>query len=348
MAKKVGVVKGDIFLEHDTGRSHPESAGRLVSIYGMLDQTGISREVKTVELRKATREEILAIHSEAHYRAIEHTQGKEGTYLDGDTPASPKSFEAALFAAGSLIELTRSVLSGELDSGFALVRPPGHHAERDRAMGFCLFNNVAIAAAWALREKGLQRVLIADFDVHHGNGTQHSFYETDQALYFSTHRYPFYPGTGYFNEVGKNRGEGFTVNVPLPGGMGDAEFDAVYSKVLIPIARAYRPELILISAGFDSYYQDPLGGMEMTEQGFARLGSIFIRLADELCQGKLVLALEGGYAVEGSARCIREIMLRLLGKAELVPELGEPVSGFERVLEEVAKHHRSYWKELSL
>jgi len=346
MSKKVGVVRGDIFREHDTGPGHPECAERLVSIDAMLDQSGLSRELKPVELRKAGKDEILLIHSEDHYQRIAQTKGRD-SYLDGDTPASPKSFEAALYAAGSLLELVERVLAGKLDSGFALVRPPGHHAEEGQAMGFCLFNNIGIAAAYALKRKGLKRVLVADFDVHHGNGTQHSFYDTDQALYFSSHRYPFYPGTGYFNEVGEGRGKGFTVNVPLPGGMGDAEYDAIYTKVLMPVAREYQPELILISAGFDSYYQDPLGGMEVTEQGFARLGSVFIQLADELCGGKLVLVLEGGYSVEGSARCIQEILMRMLEKQEPVAELGKPIAGFERVVQEVYKYQKSYWKGLS-
>ena len=345
MSKKVGVVRGKIFLEHDTGYGHPECPERLVSIYGMLDQTGISKEVKEVELRKATKEEILLIHSEDHYERIESTKGRE-TYLDGDTPASPKSFEAALFAVGGLLELTEQVLADQLESGFALVRPPGHHAEKDQAMGFCLFNNIAIASAWAIKEKGLNRILIADFDVHHGNGTQHSFYDTDRVLYFSTHRYPFYPGTGFYNEVGKGKGQGFSVNVPLPGGMGDSEYDSIYTKILMPIAREYQPELILVSAGFDSYYQDPLGGMEMTEQGFARLGSIFIQLANELCRGKLIFVLEGGYSVEGIAKCIQAIMMRMLKKQELVSETGEPVKGFERLLEEVHRYQKSYWKGL--
>ena len=343
MSKKVGIVRGDIFFEHDTGPGHPECAERLVSIYGMLDQSGLMDELKKVELRKASKEEILLIHSEDHYHLVESTKGKE-TYLDGDTPASPKSFESALFAAGSLIEMTDQVISGKLESGFALVRPPGHHAEPDRSMGFCLFNNIAIAGAYALKEKGLKRILIIDFDVHHGNGTQHAFYDTDEVLYFSSHRYPFYPGTGYFNEVGEGKGKGFTVNVPLPYGMGDNEFDYVYTKILMPIAREYKPELIMVSAGFDAYYQDPLGGMEVTENGYARLGSIFLQLANELCNGKLVFALEGGYSIDGIARCIKEIIMLMMGKNELVPQLGPTIKGFERVHEEVLKYQKDFWK----
>jgi len=346
MAEKVGVVRGDIFLKHDTGWGHPESSERLVSIYGMLDQSGLSKELEAIKLRRATKAEICLVHSEDHYAAVANTASMNQSYLDGDTPTSPDSFEAALFAAGTLVSLTDQVLSGKLNSGFALVRPPGHHAERDQAMGFCLFNNIAIAAAWALKEKSLNKILIADFDVHHGNGTQKAFYNTDQVLYMSSHRYPFYPGTGYFSEAGYGRGEGFNVNVPMPEGMGDNEYDAVYSRILMPVARQYQPELILVSAGFDAYHLDPLGGMGITDQGFARLASIFITLADELCRGRLVFVLEGGYSIDGIARCVQETFALLLGKKPLVKELGKPVDGFERLLTEVGKYQKRYWKEL--
>lgn len=346
MTEKVGVVRGEIFLKHDTGWGHPESPERLVSIYGMLEQSGLSKELETIEPMRASKAEICLVHSQEHFAAVANTAGMNQFYLDGDTPASPDSFEAALFAAGSLVSLTDKVLSGKLNSGFALVRPPGHHAEQDQAMGFCLFNNVAVAAAWALKEKGLKRILIVDYDVHHGNGTQKAFYDTDQVLYMSSHRYPFYPGTGYFSETGHGRGEGFTVNVPLPGGMGDNEFDAVYSRILMPIARQYKPELILVSAGFDAYQLDPLGGMEVSEQGFARLASILLNLADELCPGRLVFVLEGGYSIEGIARCIRETFELLLRKKPLVGPLGKPRDGFSRLLAEVGKYQKRYWKEL--
>jgi len=348
MSKSVGVVRSEIFLNHDTGYGHPECSERLVSIYGLLDQSGLSKELKEVELRKASKQEICLVHSDYHYSVIERTKGRN-TYLDGDTPASADSFETALYAVGSLLALTEQVLSGKLKTGFALVRPPGHHAEQERAMGFCLFNNIAIASAWAVKEKGLKRVLVVDFDVHHGNGTQHSFYGTDQVLYFSSHRYPFYPGTGWFNEVGEGKGEGFTVNVPLPGGAGDTELDAIYSKVLMPIAREYKPELIMVSAGFDAYYDDPLGGMEVSEQGYARLGSIFMDLADELCNGRLIFVLEGGYSLEGIAKCIQAIILRMIGKEKRINQLeGKPVGGLEKILNGVYKFQKHYWKGIEI
>ncbi len=346
MAQKVGVVRGEIFLKHDTGWGHPECADRLVSIYSMLDQSGLSQKLVEVELRQATVDEICLIHSKSHYKVIENTKGKDVVYLDGDTPTSPHSFESALYAVGSLINLVDKVLDGELNSGFALIRPPGHHAERERAMGFCLFNNIAIASAWALREKGLKKILIVDFDVHHGNGTQHSFYKTNEVLYFSSHRYPFYPGTGYFSEVGDGKGEGFTVNVPLPGGMGDEDYDAVYTKLLLPIALEYNPELVLVSAGFDPYYQDPLGGMEVTEKGFARLATILLEIANKTCNGKIVFTLEGGYSIDGIARCIKEIIALLLGESNPLEPLGKPTSTAENILEQLIKYQKNYWRGL--
>jgi len=346
MAEKVGVVRGEIFLKHDPGWGHPECPERLVSIYGMLDQSGLSQNLAPVELRKAEKSEILLIHSERHYQDIASTRGKSSSYLDPDTSTSPDSFDAALYAVGGLLNLVEKVLEGELSSGFALIRPPGHHAERERAMGFCLFNNIAIASAWAVKEKGLKRVLVADFDVHHGNGTQHSFYDTDQVLYFSSHRYPFYPGTGYFNEVGEGKGEGFTVNVPLPAGMGDEDYDAIYRELLLPIALEYQPELVLVSAGFDPYYQDPLGGMEVTENGFARLASILMEIAQKSCEGKLVFALEGGYSVEGIARSIQKIMQLLLGEIAPINRLSSPSERLSKILSELKKYQTNYWKGL--
>ena len=348
MSKKVGVVKGDIFLRHDTGWGHPETSERLVAIYEMLDQSGFSKELEDLKLKRASKHEVCLVHSEHLFESVEETASHSQSYMDGDTPASPESFEAALYAAGSTAELAEKVLAGEMKSGFALVRPPGHHAERDRAMGFCLFNNIAIAAANALHKKLAKKIAIIDFDVHHGNGTQNSFYNTDQVLYFSSHRYPFYPGSGHFSEVGQGKGEGFTINVPIPGGMGDHEYDAVYTKILMPIVREYHPDIIMVSAGFDAFHQDPLGGMGMTEHGYRRLASIFIELAEELCSGRLVFVLEGGYSIDGSARCVQEIFALLLGKKELAKKTGKPADGFERLLHEVHKYHKSYWKELKI
>jgi len=220
-------------------------------------------------------------------------------FLDADTQTSADSYDAACFAVGALIDGIQCLDQGEIDNCFCLVRPPGHHAERDQSMGFCLFNNVAVAARWARKELGIKRVMIVDWDLHHGNGTQHSFYDTDQVLYCSTHQYPYYPGTGAVLETGNAAGEGFTVNVPLSGGQGDFEFSRIYNELFAPIARQFQPDLILVSCGFDVYDGDPLGTMKVSPEGFAYMTKVMRELAEELCGGKLLITLEGGYSLTG-------------------------------------------------
>jgi acetoin utilization deacetylase AcuC-like enzyme len=269
-----------------------------------------------------------------------------------DTSTCAKSYEAALWAAGGLLELIKAVMEKRLDNGFALVRPPGHHAERDRAMGFCLFNNVAIGARYALRKYSLQRILIVDWDVHHGNGTQNSFYEDPQVLYFSTHRYGFfYPGTGGAKEVGKGRGEGFNVNVPLSTGVGDAEYGNIFEKFLKPIALEYQPQLLLVSAGFDTHHDDPLGGMEVTEKGFARMTQVLMEIAELTAQEKLVITLEGGYDVHGESRSVKAVLKELLraslfDKKDLQENEKAHYPRIEKLLLQLKEIQKKYWKSL--
>jgi acetoin utilization deacetylase AcuC-like enzyme len=344
--KKTGIVMDEIFLAHDTGAYHPESAERLDHIYRMIKSNGLKKDLHLVELREVKDEELLAVHSQDHLETVKSTKDREQTHLDGDTPTSARSYEVARIAAGSLLQCVDNVMAGDIENAFAFIRPPGHHAERDRAMGFCLFNNIAVAAHYAMKKHGLKKILIADWDVHHGNGTQHTFYEDPRVLYFSSHRYPFYPGTGYFDEKGEGEGAGFTVNVPLPSGCGDGEYDSIYTSILAPVARAFEPELILVSAGFDIYRLDPLGGMNVSENGIARLASILLELAEEMCEGKLIITLEGGYHVEGQARCIHEILLRMMGRAPHVPAQGGAVEGFEMLIEKVAEAQKSHWPQI--
>jgi acetoin utilization deacetylase AcuC-like enzyme len=257
-----------------------------------------------------------------------------------------------LWAAGGLLELIKAVMEKRLLNGFALVRPPGHHAEHDRAMGFCLFNNVAIGARYAIRNFSLQRVLIVDWDVHHGNGTQNSFYEDSQVLYFSTHRYGFfYPGTGGAREVGKGKGEGFTVNVPLPTGGSDSEYGNIFENFLKPIALEYQPQLILVSAGFDIHHDDPLGGMEVTEKGFARMAQILMGIAESTAQGKLVITLEGGYDVSGQSRSVKAVLKELaqaspLDKKDLLEKEKTNYPQIEKLLLQLKEIQKRYWKSL--
>jgi acetoin utilization deacetylase AcuC-like enzyme len=312
--EKLAVVKDPIYLEHRTGGYHPESHHRLSAIYEMLEDDDIAGKFKELRPRKATREEIEYIHLPSYYDRIEATSGISSSYLDPDTMTSERSFEAALYAAGGVLTGIDAIFSGETESVFALIRPPGHHAKKDRGMGFCLFNNVAIGAVYAIKKYASERVLIVDWDLHHGNGTQNAFYRDPRVLYFSTHQFPYYPGSGNFDEVGQVEGKGFTVNVPLTIGKGDEEFYKIFKKVLVPIAGEYRPQLVLVSAGFDSYMGDPLGGMGLTPSGYGSLTDIIKSIADNFSDRKLILALEGGYDLSGLRECVKTVMKSLIGE----------------------------------
>ncbi len=307
-----GIVWDKIFLEHDTGPYHPERAARLNAIWDRLNESTLIQQVETIAPRPATHEEIALIHSLDHIREIENTSGMT-LHLDPDTVASPQSYQAARMAAGGLLEcVDRVVGPSDMNNAFALVRPPGHHAEAERAMGFCLFNNVAIAAEYARKQHGLQRILILDYDVHHGNGTQWAFYERPDIFYCSIHRYPFYPGTGAASEEGKGKGRGYTLNVPMDGGEGDLEYETVYEKTVLPIARDFDPDLILLSAGYDAHLQDPLGGMNVSAEGFRRMTEGLLKVAAEKCEGRLVAVLEGGYDLQGLAESVEATLKEMI------------------------------------
>ena len=296
---RTAIFKDALYMEHDPGYSHVESPDRLRVIYEELDQREGDTDFLFPNADPASRDILLMNHSENLVARIEQTAGRTFDALDPDTSTSPLSYDAACLAAGAAVEGVKLLSAGEVDNCFALVRPPGHHAEYDRAMGFCLFNNVAIAARYALEHEQLERVLIMDWDLHHGNGTQHSFYDTDQVLYFSTHQYPYYPGSGAASEIGTGKGQGYTVNVPLSGGQGDMAFARIFNELLAPITRQYKPQMILVSAGFDTYQGDPLGGMNVTPAGFAYMARVLKELAEEVCDGRLLLTLEGGYSLTG-------------------------------------------------
>jgi acetoin utilization deacetylase AcuC-like enzyme len=300
-------------------------------------------------VRPAEKREITLVHSSGYLARLEATAGVEYTYLDPDTQTCAASYDAAMLAAGGLCQAIAMVHSGELHNAFALVRPPGHHAERSQAKGFCLFNNVAIGTRYAQESLHVSRLLIVDWDLHHGNGTQHSFEGDPSVLYFSTHQYPYYPGTGAFDEVGKGEGKGFTVNIPLTVGYGDGEFSVIYEKVLKPIALEYRPEMILVSAGFDIYYGDPLGGMNVTPRGFAGLTRMVMDLANECCGGKVILTLEGGYSIMGERDSVKEVLKELAGlsvtKTQDIMALANPEM-MDYLLERVKAVHGKYWKNL--
>jgi len=261
--------------------------------------------------REATRDELRRVHTETHIARVAASAGRTVRF-DADTQAGPRSYAAALKAAGAVVEAVERVLEGDCDSAFCAVRPPGHHAEPDRVMGFCLFNNVGVAAAYALA-RGLERVMVVDWDVHHGNGTQAMFYDDPRVLYLSSHEYPFYPGTGALDEVGEGSGRGFTVNLPMPAGMGDAEYARVYRQIVEPVGRAFDPQLLIVSAGFDPHAADPLAGMRMRERGFAEMAAVCRSIAAGAAAGHAVFALEGGYDLDGIAGSAAAVAAVLLG-----------------------------------
>jgi len=323
MIQRVGLVYDPIYLEHDTG-SHVERADRLRAIMGLLEQERILEKLLLFKPRQATVEEIKLAHSAEHISRIENLAKLGGGWLDADTIISPRSYEVALYAAGGVLVAVDEVLRKEVNSAFALVRPPGHHAAYWQAMGFCLFNNIVIAAKYALTRHNLDRILIVDYDVHHGNGTQDAFFTVPHVLYFSTHQFPLYPGTGSLGEKGEKGGAGKIINVPLPPGCGDDEFERVFREILAPAARRFEPELILVSAGYDAHWKDTLASMRLTTTGFGRLARTLKRLADELCQGKIVFTLEGGYDLQALSASVRATLEVLLGN-EIIPDpIGPP------------------------
>lgn len=350
--KRTGIVKDERYLDHVMDPGHPESPERLRVIYEMLEEPEMKGFLELVPPRFATREELELVHTPAYIDQVAKTAGKPYYRLDMDTSTCAKSYETALLAVGGFLELIRAVMEGKLNNGFALVRPPGHHAEKDRAMGFCLFNNVAIGALYAIQQFSLERILIVDWDVHHGNGTQNSFYEDPRVLYISTHRYGFfYPGTGAANEVGKGKGLGFTVNIPLSMRAGDAEFGNIFEKLVKPIGLEYQPQLVLISAGFDTHYDDPLGGMDVTEKGFARMTQILMEIAEATALGRMVIILEGGYDVYGQGRSIKAVLKELaqvspLDKKELLKQEEAQYPRIGGLILQVKEIQKRYWKSL--
>jgi acetoin utilization deacetylase AcuC-like enzyme len=323
----VGLVYDPIYLGHDTG-DHVENGRRLERTIELLGASDLRRQLVTIAPEPAAMEDLLRVHSAQHVARVDRSASAGGGWLDGDTMTSPGSYEAALYAAGGVARATEEVIKGDVESAFALVRPPGHHATRTDAMGFCLFNNVAIAARVAVQKHGLERVLIVDFDVHHGNGTQDIFYGDAQVVYVSTHQYPLYPGTGRLEEAGVAGGRDHTVNIPLPPWSGDREYLLAFEQIIVLVARRFQPQIILVSAGYDAHWADNISSMQVTVGGYARMATILKQLATELCQGRLVFALEGGYHLQALAHSVKATIEVLLGlPAGADDPLGEPPHG---------------------
>jgi acetoin utilization deacetylase AcuC-like enzyme len=282
-----------VFREHDTG-GHPENAGRLVAVDDTLERLHLLRDRLDIPFSAASDDALARVHDPRYIAGVREFAAGGGGWLDADTAVGPNSVDIAALAAGAGIAAVDAVLDGQVKRGFVLGRPPGHHATPTRGMGFCIFNTIAVAVAHAL-SRGVDRVLILDWDVHHGNGTQDAFYESDQVLFCSIHQWPLYPGTGATTERGTGRGAGYTINVPLAAGAGDGAYADILDQLILPAANAFRPQLVLISAGFDAHADDPLGGMQVTAQGFGDLARRVVQSAITHADGRVVAILEGGY-----------------------------------------------------
>jgi len=293
----LGYVYDPIYLEHDTGE-HPENGARLVAIMDHLRDSGLLTRMTPLAAERAALVDLQRIHQPALIERIRRVAASGGGNLDLDTAVSARSFEAALFAAGGTIAAARAVLAGQVQRAFALVRPPGHHALAHRAMGFCLFNNIAVAAAWALAEGGVSRLAIVDFDVHHGNGTQAAFDGDPRVLFASPPQYPYFPGTGDWRDDAPLDRGGHCLNIPLPARTGDAGYRQAFEQLIVPAVRRHRPELIVVSAGYDAHWADPISWMRASLAGYRFMADALAALSGELCQSRLVMALEGGYHLQ--------------------------------------------------
>ncbi len=335
------IVTDSRYLDHDDA-NHVERADRLRAIQRAINASPLQDELLTVAARAATDEELSAVHTSSYLESIRRFNNQGGGYLDPDTYMNSHSWDAAVWAAGGTVGLLESMLNGDCDNGFALVRPPGHHATQKRAMGFCLINNIAVAARAALQKPGIERVAVIDYDVHHGNGTQDIFYNDPNILYCSTHASPFYPGTGLLDEMGTGPGKGVTFNVPLPPGVGDTGYARVFEQSLIPALRQWKPDILMVSAGYDAHWSDPIGPMVLSVTGFARMTRMLAELADEVCNGRIMLVLEGGYNLDALGACVVASLEVLLGRMPDKDPLGvitAPEPQIDGVLQSLRNRH---------
>jgi len=338
----VGFVYDPLCLEHDTG-THPENAGRMRTTMALLEECGLLVKLTRVPARDATPEELALVHDPRYVAGVRRVADQGGGWADPDTLITPRSYDVAARVVGGTLAALDAVMRGDVASAFCLVRPPGHHATPTQAMGFCLFNHVAVAAEYARRRHGLHRVAIVDYDVHHGNGTQDAFYGDAGVLYVSTHEYPFYPGTGRAGETGEGAGRGFTVNIPMPHGAGDASHLRAFEEVVVPALRRYRPQLILVSAGYDAHFADEIALQQVSVDGYGALVAIVRDAASELCGGRALFALEGGYHPVALPWCVRRTIELLRGDAPAPDPLGLPdahePAAFDGVLRDVKALH---------
>ena len=332
------------FTRHDFP-GHPEHAGRIEAVWRGLGDSGLAEQLLRVEPTPASDEQILAVHTEAHLqRLINLSRGKRTVRLDPDTYALPASLGAARLAAGAAIGAVEAVLSGQADNALAIVRPPGHHATADRAMGFCLLNNIAIAARHAQSTPGIEKVAILDYDVHHGNGTNDIFYADPSVLFISAHQSPFYPGAGALDETGSGAGRGFTLNIPLSAGHGDESYQRLFAEVVAPALERFEPDLMLISAGFDAHWADPLASMQLSLAGYDSLARQCVHWAERLCDGRIAFMMEGGYDLDALAHGWCNVARALLGHDDISDPYGSPrlraAADAQALIDDVRRVHR--------
>jgi acetoin utilization deacetylase AcuC-like enzyme len=345
-----GVVWDPVYLDHLTDDGHPDHPRRLKPLYRHLQDPAVMDRFTTIAPPAATDDEILLAHSPVYLAQVKATAAHPMASLSADTLTCECSGQVAALAAGGTIEAIRQVVVGRLAHALVLCRPPGHHAERSRAMGYCIFNNVAIGTLAARTQMGLTRVMVVDWDLHHGNGTQHIFERDPSVFFFSSHQFPHYPGTGHFTETGLGPGEGTTMNVPLNRGCADAEFVAIYQRLLVPVVRAFKPQLIVVSAGFDIHAKDPLGGMQVTPVGFAGLTRLILDVARETCGGRVVFCLEGGYDGGALADSALAVLDELTGRTatDVAALAGRARAGhITATLERCLNTHRRFWNTLT-
>jgi len=346
-----GIVCDARCLDHLTDDGHPENPRRLAAVYDMLEKSPPAGDFVPLPARVASREELLLVHTSEYIDKVAATAKQDYALLGPDTQVSKGSFLAARLAAGGFLEAVRRVVEGRPAHAFALVRPPGHHAEKSRALGYCIFNNAAIGAAFARKRLGLSRVMVVDWDVHHGNGTQHIFEQDPSVLFFSIHQYPHFPKTGYFTDSGIGPGEGYTVNLPLPKGFGDNEYAALFLQILTPIALEFAPDLVLVSAGFDNHGKDPLGGMTLTERGFAAMTRCLMDIARQCCQKRMALVLEGGYEPKVLAASVRAVLEEMAGQTVTDPISLARLADRKKILYATTRCvqvQKRFWKSLTM
>ena len=338
----IGFVYDPIFLQHDTG-THPENGSRMTATMALLEECSLLDKLVRIPARAASNDELALAHAPEYVAAVRQSAAAGGGWVDPDTLITPRSYEVAAHVVGGTLNALDAVLRRDIAAAYCLVRPPGHHATPVQAMGFCLFNHVAIAATVAIQKHGLERVAIVDYDVHHGNGTQDAFYEDGRVLYISTHEFPFYPGTGRAEETGRGDGAGTTINIPMPHESGDEEHRRAFEEVVVPALQRFRPDLILVSAGYDAHFADDIAMQQLSVDGYGALVTMTRAVAEELCGGKLLVAQEGGYHPVALPWCVRRTIEILRGDDPTPDPLGTvatPVpAGFDDMLARVRSLH---------